>query len=86
MSTVSPDLAKTLKIEQGVLVTDMTEETPASRSGLKIGDVIVNANGQALTTLKQLQEALMVRSANGERSVPLVVVRDKHQQKVVVNW
>lgn len=86
MSTVSADLAKTLKIDQGVLVTDVTDETPASRSGLKTGDVIINANGQPLTTLKQLQEALMVRSASGERSVPLVVVRDKHQQKLLVNW
>jgi len=86
MSTVSADLAKTLKIDQGVLVTDVTDETPASRSGLKTGDVIINANGQPLTTLKQLQEALMARSASGERSVPLVVVRDKHQQKILVNW
>jgi len=86
MSTVSADLARTLKIDPGVLVNDVTDETPASRSGLRTGDVIVLANGQPVTTLKQLQEAVMVRSTSGERTVPLVVVRDKHQQKITINW
>jgi membrane-associated protease RseP (regulator of RpoE activity) len=86
MSTVSADLAKTLKIDPGVLVTDVTDETPASRSGLKTGDVIVNANGQSVTSLRQLQETLMTRVTSGERSVPIVVVRDKHQQKLLVSW
>jgi len=86
LSTVSGELAKSLKIDPGVLVTDVTDETPASRSGLKTGDVIVIANGQPLASLRQLQEVLMARSTSGERSVPLVVVREKHQQKIVVNW
>jgi membrane-associated protease RseP (regulator of RpoE activity) len=86
MSTVSGDLAKTLKIDPGVLVNDVTDETPASRSGLKTGDVIITANGQQILSLKQLQEILMTRATSGERSVPLVVVRDKRQQKVTVSW
>jgi len=86
MSTVSADLARTLKIDPGILVNDVTDETPASRGGLRTGDVIVLANGQPVTTLKQLQEAVMARSRSGERSVPLVVVREKHQQKVTINW
>lgn len=86
MSTVSPDLARTLKIDPGVLVNDVTDETPASRSGLRTGDVIVLANGQPVTTLKQLQEAVMVRSKSGEHTVPLIVVREKHQQKITINW
>jgi serine protease Do len=86
MSTVGADLARTLKIDPGVLVNDVTDETPAARGGLRTGDVIVLANGQPVTTLKQLQEAVMVRSTSGERSVPLVVVRDKHQQKVTISW
>ena len=86
MSTVSSDLARTLKIDPGILVNDVTDETPAARSGLRTGDVIVLANGQPVTTLKQLQEVVMVRSTSGEHSVPLVVVRDKHQQKVTISW
>lgn len=86
MSTVSVDLAKSLKIDPGVLITDVTDETPASRSGLKTGDVIVIANGQPVASLRQLQEVLMARTTSGERSVPLVVVREKRQQKLIVNW
>jgi S1-C subfamily serine protease len=86
MSTVSADLAKSLKIDPGILVNDVTDETPASRSGLKTGDVIINANGQPVVSVKQLQEILMTRVSAGERAVPLIVVRDKHQQKITVNW
>jgi predicted metalloprotease with PDZ domain len=86
MSTVSADLAKTLKIDQGVLITDVSDETPAARNGLRTGDVIVMASGQPVTTLKQLQELVMARSMSGDRSVPLVVVRDKRQQKLTINW
>ena len=86
MSTVGADLAKTLKIDQGVLVNDVPDETPASRSGLRTGDVIVVADGQPVTALRQLQEVVMKRSASGDRSVPLIVVRDKHQQKIAISW
>ena len=74
------------KIDPGVLVTDVTDETPASRGGLKTGDVIVNAFGQNVASLKQLQEAMIMHGTSGERSVPLVVVREKKQQKIVLNW
>jgi predicted metalloprotease with PDZ domain len=86
MSTVSADLAKTLKIDQGVLITDVTDETPAARNGLRTGDVIVMVSGQPVTTLKQLQELVMARSMSGDRSVPLVVMRDKRQQKITISW
>jgi len=84
LSTVSAELAKTLKLEPGVLVNDITDETPASRSGLRAGDVIVNVAGQPVSSLKALQEMIAMRMA--ERSVVLQVVRDRQPQKVTVNW
>ncbi len=84
LSTVSPELAKTLKLEPGVLVNDITDETPASRGGLRPGDVIVSVAGQPVSSLKALQELIAMRMA--ERSVVLQVVRDRQPQKITVNW
>lgn len=84
LSTVKPELAKTLKLETGVLVTDVTDETPASTSGLRAGDVIVSVAGQSVASLEALQGILKVRRA--ERTVVLDVVRDKKPRKVTVNW
>jgi hypothetical protein len=86
LSTVGPELAKTLKLDQGVLVTDITDETPASRSGLRPGDVIVSVGGQSVVSLKALQEAVAIRAAERERSVVLQVMRDKRPQKVTLSW
>ena len=82
---IGPGLAKKLKVETGVLVNDITDETPASRSGLQPGDVIVSVAGQPVASVRALQEAVAKRSAV-ERSVVLDVMRDNHPQKVTVSW
>jgi serine protease Do len=84
LSTVGPDLAKTLKLEPGVLVNDVTEETPAFSGGLRTGDVIVSAAGQSVTSLRAFQEILKMRGA--EHGVILDVVRDRQPRKITVNW
>jgi membrane-associated protease RseP (regulator of RpoE activity) len=84
LSTVSPELARTLKLEPGVLVNDVTDETPASTSGLRPGDVIVSVGGESVASFPALQEILKKRRA--DRAVVLEVVRDKRPRKVTVNW
>jgi serine protease Do len=72
-------------LEPGVLVNDVSDETPASRGGLRTGDVIVSVAGQTVTSLRALQEAVAIRSA-GERSIVLQVMRDKRPHNVTVSW
>jgi len=83
-SAVGPELAKALKLETGVLVNDVPEETPASRAGLRAGDVIVGVAGQAVASLQELQHLIEMRAS--DRSVPLRVVRDKKARNITVNW
>jgi membrane-associated protease RseP (regulator of RpoE activity) len=83
MSTVSPELAKTLKLETGVLVNDVSDGTPAARSGLHPGDVIIGVEGQAVASLHALQQQILRRT---EPSVTLQVVRDKKTRKITVSW
>jgi membrane-associated protease RseP (regulator of RpoE activity) len=84
VSTVGPALAKVLKLETGILVNDVPEETPASRSGLRAGDVIINVAGQPVASLNQLRELVVMRA--NDRAVPLRIIREKKQQDITVKW
>jgi membrane-associated protease RseP (regulator of RpoE activity) len=84
MSTIGPALAKVLRLETGVLVNDVPEETPAWKGGLRAGDVIVNVAGQPVASMNQLRELIIMRAP--ERAVPLRIIRDKKSQDVSVTW
>ena len=84
LSSVGPDLAKALRLETGVLVNDVTDDTPASRAGLHSGDVIVTAAGQSVPSLKKLQE--LIAKHIPDQSIALQVVRDRKSRKVTVSW
>jgi S1-C subfamily serine protease len=84
VSPVGDDLAKVLKLEKGVLVNDVPEESPAHKSGLRAGDVIVSASGQTVSTLGQLQDQILSRLA--ERVIALQLVRNHKVQKINVTW
>jgi serine protease Do len=51
-------LARYFKVEGGVLVTDVTEDSPADKAGVKAGDVIVSLAGTAVKDGRDLHEAL----------------------------
>jgi len=84
VSAVGPELARVLKLETGILVTEVPEETPASRSGLHEGDVIINVAGKPVASLNQLRESILMRA--NERAVPLRIIRDKKPQDITVKW
>ncbi|MFI5371656.1 MAG: PDZ domain-containing protein [Candidatus Eisenbacteria bacterium] len=48
---------------KGVLVTRVTDDTPASRAGMKAGDVIVKVGGTDIEDSGDLQDALRERAA-----------------------
>jgi membrane-associated protease RseP (regulator of RpoE activity) len=84
VSTVGADLARVLKLEKGVLVNDVPEVSPAYKSGLRAGDVIVSASGQSVATIGQLQDIIV--SQLGVRSVLLQVMRGGKFEKVTATW
>ena len=73
---VTPELAKEfhLKDNKGALVGDVTPNSPAQKSGLKSGDVILDFNGKQVTDSRHLK--LEVASAKPGESVPVKVLRD----------
>jgi serine protease Do len=56
----SPELAKSFNFNQsgGVLIGDVTPNTPAASAGLKKGDVIVKLNGQAVSDNNDLRNTI----------------------------
>lgn len=68
---LSGQLARYFKVEDGaLLVTDVEEEGPAARAGVRAGDVIVKFNGKAVTgggVLRTLGDA----PAGGEVTISL---------------
>ncbi|XP_056136222.1 serine protease HTRA3-like [Lampris incognitus] len=80
MLTITDTLIEELKFENpdfpdvrsGVLVRQVIPDSPADKSGMKAGDVIVKLNGQFLWTTEDLQAALL-----GNQPVLLEVRRGK---------
>ncbi|ELC8460983.1 trypsin-like peptidase domain-containing protein [Clostridium perfringens] len=72
--TVTPELAKENKLEEGVYVIGVQEFSPAEKAGLKIGDLIVEFGGKRVKTLEELNQ---VKSQyNDGDSVPVEIIRD----------
>lgn len=72
--TVTPELAKENKLEEGVYVVGVQEFSPAEKAGLKIGDLIVEFGWKRVKTLEELNQ---VKSQyNDGDSVPVEIIRD----------
>lgn len=84
LSNVSTALAKTLRLETGVLVNDVPDHTPASQAGMLAGDVIVNAAGQPIASLRALHELIARHLA--DQSIALQVMRDRKARTLTVSW
>jgi len=77
------DLKKGLDLTQdGLLVNQVTRESPADRAGLKKGDVILSYNSRSVTTPEQLRD--LVRNTAPGRSVALGLWRDGARKSVEV--
>ncbi|MBC7984357.1 MAG: DegQ family serine endoprotease, partial [Candidatus Obscuribacterales bacterium] len=81
---VSSDMAKALGLQRpmGALVGDVDMKGPASRAGLKSGDVIIEYDGQTIEEESSLPPRVAATPIG--RSVPLKVWRDKKAVTVSV--
>jgi len=80
---VTPELANRFHMDrpQGVLVSDVRPNTPASKAGFQAGDVVVEYNGHAVNKPWQLQG--VVEETPAGNSVKTLVWRDG--KKVTLN-
>jgi len=71
-----------VKDGEGILIRSVEKGSAAEKAGLKAGDVIVRADNEKLTDRTDLSHIL--RNHRGGGKLNLVVMRDKHEQTVVV--
>ena len=54
-AALSEQLNQKIAVKEGVFVTQVLENTPASQAGMKPGDVVIAADGKKVTKMEQLQ-------------------------------
>lgn len=81
---LTAQLAAYFGATEGVLITTVEENTPASRGGLKAGDVIVTFNGETVRNRAELQRAVARVQADAE--VAIGIVRDRKQSDLKVTF
>jgi S1-C subfamily serine protease len=79
---LTDQLASYFGVRRGVLVTAVTEGSPASRAGLKAGDVITSVNSESVESRDDLVRVL--RNAAGRRQaeapeITIGITRDKKE-------
>jgi serine protease Do len=76
---LTPDIATAMGLEKstGALVSDVVEGSPAAKAGMKVGDVILQYNGQEVNHSSDLP-ILVARTKVGQ-TVPLKIFRSKQE-------
>jgi serine protease Do len=67
---------------QGVLVRGVFSDSPASKAGLKVGDVIVSADGDRIHSIGDLREKLIDK--HDQKTIKLGILRNKAPQALTV--
>jgi len=81
---VTPDLAKSfgLKEAKGVLISDVTEGSPAAKAGLKRGDVVKGFDGHEVENAHTLSRLVAATQPNSKAKVD--VIRDGKEKTIEV--
>jgi len=84
LDPLNKDLAAYFGIKEGVglLVREFPEDSPAQKGGVKIGDVIVKADGKRVETVAELSE--MIQDKKKGDKIKIELVRDKKTMSLEV--
>jgi C-terminal processing protease CtpA/Prc len=86
MTTITDDLEELTGVDEGILVLRVAPGTPAASSGLRGGDVIAKVNDEDCEGVRDLQLAVQRASSRGGRQVALVVIRQKKERAITLQW
>jgi serine protease Do len=84
MARMGRELGEVFGVSRGVLILAVGQNTPASRAGLRGGDVIVKVNGKEVAAPNQIQTLLKRYLA--EQQLTLTVMRKSKTQQVTLKW
>jgi membrane-associated protease RseP (regulator of RpoE activity) len=78
---LTKQLAEHFRVESGAMISEVRENSPASKAALRAGDIIVEADGKPIKGQFDLIRAI---SEKKEGDVQLTIVRDGHRQTIPV--
>jgi serine protease Do len=84
IQTVSEDLAEGLGLDkaEGAIISDLTENSPAAKAGLKQGDTILKANGETIDDSRDLARTIAKVKPGAE--IDIAIIRDGKPQTISV--
>lgn len=82
MQDLNPQLAEHFRVEYGVLITEVIEDSPAERAKLKAGDVIIAWEKRKIEDIKDLLKRLDKSEPSDE--VTLTIVRNGKEKKKMI--
>ncbi len=84
LQEITEDLKDALDLPSlnGVLISDVVENTPASRAGIKSRDVIIEFDGKPVKDMQSFRVEVAATSVN--RTVPVKLIRDSKEKTLMV--
>jgi serine protease Do len=77
---ITPEIAETIGVKEGVLVAQIAPGSPAERAGLKVGDIIVAVDGEKVREVRDLQFKIMKTPPGTE--VTLTIIREGKEKTI----
>ncbi len=79
---IDESMAKQLNMEEGLYIVEVNEFSPAEKAVLKVGDLIVKADGKRIKTFEELQE--IKNSKEEGDSINIEFIRDGKTQNATI--
>jgi serine protease Do len=72
LDDLTPEMKEELKVERGVLVTQVERDTPADKAGIQAGDVIVEMDGKPVENQGALRDIIAEKGPNADARFKIV--------------
>ena len=73
-----------VKDGNGILITEVLEDSPAEKAGLKAGDVIIEVDGEKIADISEVQKAVGQKEEGEEIELTLLRNKKKKEFSVIV--
>jgi serine protease Do len=77
---ITPEIAETIGVKEGILVSQIAPGSPAEKAGLKVGDIIVAIDGEKVREVRELQFRVMKTPPGTE--ITLTILRGGKEQTI----
>jgi serine protease Do len=82
LQDLTPELAKHFGVSNGVLITNVMENSPAAKAGIKVEDIVINFDGKKVNNGTELRD-LVGNTAVGKK-VTIGITRNKQNISITV--